>query len=94
MEFKRIEEVIERLEKVKQLNLITEDGLKFLEELKLILSICSSSIQLKENKAQTFELWCEINGYEELDCGNFYKNQEVYGKHYVSKRYNEYLHRL
>ena len=54
-------------------------------------NVMRSSLQLNEKEKTDFEQWLLLNEYDRFDCGNFYKNQDVYSKEQVSQKYNEYL---
>ena len=90
MEFKRIENAINDLETIKRLDEITESGLEYLEELKLILSIYRSSLQLKDKKKINFLDWKEDN----IDVfADYYLDKRDGDKYYTSNLLYQAYHK-
>ena len=75
MEFKRIEKEIKHLEQNSNVDCLEYNGKELLKELKKALSICRSSIQLKNDTIPTFEDWYKSEGYEETNKLGYYKKE-------------------
>ena len=91
MEFKRIEKAINDLEIIKSLNEITENGLEYLEELKLALSICNSCEQLNDKETTTFDDWLQENCIVDKDDLNLinYKGEWYFREQLIEEYKND-----